>query len=212
MHIERRALILDWDGTVVDTHELNREALAAALGRYAVVGPTSAEWPRLSGLGGTDLIRQAAPSLDNESIEIVMTDWQNRILNESGKLPTNEVVLRLSMRARTSGVSVAVASGGAGRVVRAMIDRLGLETLFQVVVCREDVSRGKPAPDLFLEAARRLGSVPRNCLVIEDAAEGLAAARAAGMAVIQVDELGQVVDRVESWIAGRAEPPGNVSE
>jgi HAD superfamily hydrolase (TIGR01509 family) len=54
------------------------------------------------------------------------------------------------------------------------------------VVVREDAERGKPAPDLFLEAARRLDVPPRRCLVVEDAEEGLAAARAAGMDAVDV--------------------------
>ncbi|MEV4872808.1 HAD-IA family hydrolase [Streptomyces syringium] len=62
----------------------------------------------------------------------------------------------------------------------------GLEGLFDVVVTREDVARGKPAPDLFTEAARRLGVRPARCLVVEDADEGLAAARAAGMDAVDV--------------------------
>jgi len=53
-------------------------------------------------------------------------------------------------------------------------------------VTREDADRGKPAPDLFLEAARRLRVAPQRCLVVEDAEEGLAAARAAGMDVVDV--------------------------
>jgi HAD superfamily hydrolase (TIGR01509 family) len=79
-----------------------------------------------------------------------------------------------------------VASGGGGIVVRAGIDATGLAHLFDTVVTREDADRGKPAPDLFLEAARRLGVPAQRCLVVEDAEEGLAAARAAGMHAVDV--------------------------
>ena len=62
----------------------------------------------------------------------------------------------------------------------------GLKALFPVVVSSQDVPRGKPAPDVFLRAAERLGVAPEGCVVIEDAAAGVAAARAAGMRVIGI--------------------------
>ncbi len=64
-----------------------------------------------------------------------------------------------------------------------------LRDLFAVVVAIEDVMRGKPAPDLFLEAARRLGVPPGKCVAYEDSEEGLAAVRSAGMRVVDVREL-----------------------
>ncbi|MGH3930105.1 MAG: HAD family hydrolase, partial [Pseudonocardiaceae bacterium] len=67
-------------------------------------------------------------------------------------------------------------------LVDAGIDVLGLRELFQAVVTRDDVEYGKPAPDLFLEAARRFGIAPEDCLAVEDAPDGLTAARQGGCA------------------------------
>jgi len=83
---------------------------------------------------------------------------------------------------RMFGVApLAVASGGHRELVEATLSRLGIRSLFQAVVCAEDYVRGKPAPDPFLEAARRLGVPPAECLVFEDSPTGIESARAAGM-------------------------------
>jgi HAD superfamily hydrolase (TIGR01509 family) len=83
---------------------------------------------------------------------------------------------------------VAIATGGTPDVALPALEAAGLTALFPIVVTPLDVApgRGKPAPDMFLEAARRMGVAPGDCLVFEDAEPGLVAARAAGMAVVHV--------------------------
>jgi beta-phosphoglucomutase-like phosphatase (HAD superfamily) len=71
-------------------------------------------------------------------------------------------------------------------VIDAVLAASGLDTRFAVTVSSEEVERGKPAPDVFLEAARRLGSAPARCAAVEDSANGIRAARAAGMRVIAI--------------------------
>jgi len=80
------------------------------------------------------------------------------------------------------GYRLAVASSSALEVIRATVDVLGIATLFETLVSGLDVGRGKPAPDVFLETARRLGLPPRACLAVEDSRNGVLAAKAAGMA------------------------------
>ena len=70
------------------------------------------------------------------------------------------------------------------------LDTIGIRPLFDVVVCVEDYARGKPFPDAFLEAARRMNVAPENCLVFEDSPLGLQAARAAGMQCVFVPRSG----------------------
>jgi HAD superfamily hydrolase (TIGR01509 family) len=78
---------------------------------------------------------------------------------------------------------IAVASGSEDHVVRACLDANGLLELFEVIITPRDVApgRGKPAPDMFLLAAQRLGVEPKDCLVFEDGNSGVEAAKAAGM-------------------------------
>jgi len=81
---------------------------------------------------------------------------------------------------------LALASSSHRRVIDAALDGTGLRDAFRVVISSDEVEHGKPAPDVFLEAARRLGAEPRDMLVVEDSLNGLKAARAAGMTAVLV--------------------------
>lgn len=85
-------------------------------------------------------------------------------------------------------VPLAAASSSVGRLVRGVLEGLGLAPSFDAIVSGDDVARPKPAPDIFLEAARRLGVDPGDCVVLEDSLAGATAAHAAGMKVIAVPE------------------------
>ena len=81
---------------------------------------------------------------------------------------------------------MAVASGGTHKVIELVLARLGIRQLFDAVVTSEDVANQKPAPDIFLEAARRIGVEPRFCRAYEDTDLGMQAIRAAGMEAVDV--------------------------
>jgi beta-phosphoglucomutase family hydrolase len=81
---------------------------------------------------------------------------------------------------------LAVVSGGLRKYVEMTLDAIGIGPLFDTVVCAEDCARGKPFPDPFLEAARRMNTPPDECLVFEDSPLGLQAAKAAGMQCVIV--------------------------
>ena len=84
---------------------------------------------------------------------------------------------------------MAVASGGTKRIITQVLEHLGIVKLFDAIVTSEDVTRQKPAPDIFLEAARRIGVPPRFCRAYEDTELGLQAIRAAGMEAVDVRKL-----------------------
>jgi beta-phosphoglucomutase-like phosphatase (HAD superfamily) len=86
-------------------------------------------------------------------------------------------------------IPLAVASGGTKRVIEQVLDHLDIRHLFQAIVTSEDVMNQKPAPDIFLEAARRLGVPPQCCRAYEDTDFGMRAIRAAGMEAVDVREL-----------------------
>jgi len=99
------------------------------------------------------------------------------------------VVSVLDVAARYRGVlPMAVASGGEGWVVRRTLATIGAEDWFDAIVGAEDTERHKPEPDVFLEAARRLGVEPRSCVVFEDSDLGLLAAVRAGMRGVDIRE------------------------
>jgi len=83
-------------------------------------------------------------------------------------------------------VPLAVASGGNRKVIEQVLEHLGIRQLFNAIVSSEDVANQKPAPDIFLEAARRLGVPPQFCRAYEDTDLGMQAIRAAGMEAVDV--------------------------
>lgn len=176
------ALIMDWDGTMVDSQPLNFRCLAAALRPHAVELQESWYRERL-GTSVDGLLEELGVSVP---LADVLDLCGELIIQDLASLKTFEIVVGWVETARALGLACAVASGGGGAVVRAGIDATGLTHMFDTVVTREDADRGKPAPDLFQEAARRLQVPPHRCLVVEDADEGLAAARAAGMDAVDV--------------------------
>jgi beta-phosphoglucomutase-like phosphatase (HAD superfamily) len=102
-----------------------------------------------------------------------------------GVKPIDEVVAFARERAQ-AGCPVSVASGGDAPTVARTLQTIGVSGLFPVVVTVEDVAHGKPAPDLFLLAAERMGVAPADCLVFEDSLLGITAAERAGMGAVLV--------------------------
>ena len=92
-------------------------------------------------------------------------------------------------RENAGKIPLAVASGGTRSTIELVLQRLGIRPLFQAVVTSEDVAHQKPAPDIFLEAARRIGVPPRFCRAYEDTELGMQAIRAAEMEAIDVRQL-----------------------
>jgi beta-phosphoglucomutase-like phosphatase (HAD superfamily) len=86
-------------------------------------------------------------------------------------------------------IPLAVASGGTRVIIEQVLDHLGIRHLFKTIVTSEDVVNQKPAPDIFIEAARRIGVAPRLCRAYEDTDLGMQAIRAAGMEAVDVRQL-----------------------
>jgi beta-phosphoglucomutase-like phosphatase (HAD superfamily) len=86
-------------------------------------------------------------------------------------------------------IPLAVASGGTKSIIEQVLEHLGIRSLFQAIVTSEDIVNQKPAPDIFLEAARRLGVPPQFCRAYEDTDLGMRAIQAAGMEAVDVRKL-----------------------
>ena len=107
-----------------------------------------------------------------------------------------------------AGFRLAVGSSGPPENVQVVVDKLAARDLFGAIVTGADVTRGKPAPQVFLLAAERLGVPPPRCAVIEDAAVGVAAANAAGMTSVGLVSTG----RTREELAAAAAVVGSLSE
>ena len=179
--------IFDLDGTLVDTMPLHYRAWDEAMRAVGLQCPLDEEL--FYSLGGVPTLRVAELIAKHYGLTVdphAVFDHKEALfkaLQKDAKL-IEPVVAFARQAAKTHPVSIA--SGGPRDIVGRMLEIAGLAPLFKVVVTPEDVVHGKPAPDMFLLAAKKMGVEPEKCLVFEDAEPGMRAAVAAGMKFVRV--------------------------
>ena len=183
-----RAVIFDLDGTIVDNMALHAEAFAVFAERHGLASLTEADREKLDGrrnseifpvLFGREMPRDEWLAYEHEKEGLYRKLSRGRLRVVAG-LPA--LLERLAER----GVAVALATSAPELNVAHTLDEVGLKDAFPTVVRGDQVGRGKPAPDVFLEASRQLDVPPAQCVVIEDAPVGIVAAQAAGMGVVAI--------------------------
>jgi HAD superfamily hydrolase (TIGR01509 family) len=185
------ALIFDFDGLILDTETCTYQAVVEIFAEHGAA-LDEAWW--LSTLGTADhphwtehLAAQVGRPVDHTAL---VARREARRLPAIEALTACDGVAALLDAADAAGVPTAVASSSASDWVVPHLERLGLRHRFRAVVTRDDVgddpARTKPAPDLFVAAAAALRVNPACCVVLEDSPNGVAAGRAAGMAVVAV--------------------------
>jgi beta-phosphoglucomutase len=179
-------VIFDMDGVLVDSSEAHYEA-----------------WRELGDQVGKPFSRQLFESTFGMHNQQIMPLWLGEVSQERlqeladqkeaayrrlapSKLKAIAGVQELIARLRAERIPLAVGSSGPLANVRLILESLGLSESFQALSTGEDVHHGKPDPEVFLVAARRLGLEPRQCVVMEDAPQGIEAARRAQMPVVAI--------------------------
>lgn len=189
------AVIFDLDGVLADSEGIGFETLRGLLAGYGVAYSLEDNEPFI-GINDRDhftALRARHPALP--SVDALIAEQTARLLAQvaTGTIPMPGVP-RVPERLRAAGYPMAVASSSLPAVVEARLVALGVRPLFGAVVSSFEVTHGKPAPDVFLEAARRLGARAEACLVVEDSLHGLRAAKAAGMHCAVVPTAGRWPD------------------
>ncbi|GAA3837708.1 HAD family hydrolase [Streptomyces chiangmaiensis] len=192
------AVVFDLDGTLVDSEPNYFEAARRLLADRGVPGFTWADHERYVGISTQETLAlfQERYGL-GAPLDELLAETNRRYLElaRASTLVYPEMRVFVELLAG-EGVPMAVASGSSSEAIEAILSGTGLDSRFTTYVSADEVARGKPAPDVFLEAARRLGAAPADCVVLEDAAPGVAAAHAAGMRCIAVP-----------YVAARADDP-----
>jgi HAD superfamily hydrolase (TIGR01509 family) len=178
-------IIFDLDGLLADTESLQMQAYQQALLAYGVV-VTETEYARhwiRAGLGIEEFVTNRQLSLSpaivrQQKIEIYQAMLESSLQAMPG---ASELLARLYQRK-----FLALASASMRTAVEYILQRLDFAKYFEIIAAREDIERAKPAPDVFLYVAKRLGVLPAACVVIEDAEKGIVAAHRAGMKSIAV--------------------------
>lgn len=181
-------IIFDCDGTLADTMPAHYEAWMAILDRYQL--EMSEE--RFYALGGwpTKRVAELLISESGRRIDVERLSHEKEALFEEmlHLVRPIEPVVDVARQHRGK-LPLAVATGAVRPICENILRQIGVPDWFDTIVSSEDVARHKPAPDIFLEAARRLGVEPARCRVYEDTDPGIEAARQAGMEYIDVRDL-----------------------
>lgn len=184
---EFEGYIFDNDGTLALSMGLHFEAWKQAYRKHGARFELTREFAQsLAGVCMLETVRRVnqifGEKLDPEKVVADQEEFYRAMLD---RVPPNEPVVAFA-REVASTKPVSVASGGVWETVTRTLSAIGLRDLFPIIVTMDQVKRGKPAPDLFLEAAKRMGVDPNRCLVIEDGELGMQAAKAAGMTAVKV--------------------------
>lgn len=183
-----KGLIFDCDGTLADTMPLHWLAWNQITTRHGILFPED----RFYSLGGVPSRDILAMLRDEQGLDIdplsVAKEKELAYLEMMHQVgPIHEVVT--IAHEHHGKIPMAVASGGIKPIIEKVLVHLGIRDLFAAVVTSEDVQRQKPAPDIFLEAARRIGVPPQFCRAYEDTDLGMTAIRTAGMDAVDVRHL-----------------------
>jgi HAD superfamily hydrolase (TIGR01509 family) len=179
-----QAVVFDLDGVLVDSEQAwdaARRALVAAAGgswregaTRDMLGMSSGEWSAyVRDRLGVDL---EPGEINREVVRRLLATYRERLPLLPG---AREAVARLA-----AAWPLGLASSSNREVIDVVLDAMGVAERFAATVSSEEVDRGKPAPDVYLEAARRLGADPAACVAIEDSENGIRAAHAAGLRVL----------------------------
>jgi HAD superfamily hydrolase (TIGR01509 family) len=177
-------VVFDMDGVIVDSEQVwddVREQLAKERGgrwhegaQAAMMGMSSPEWSAY--MHDEIGLRESPEEINAEVVARMLDRYRERLPLIDGAV---DAVRRLAPEFR-----LGVASSSNRPLIAAVLGRAGIADLFDAVVSSEEVAGGKPAPDVYLEAIRRLGAEPGRVAAIEDSSNGIRAAHAAGMRVI----------------------------
>jgi HAD superfamily hydrolase (TIGR01509 family) len=180
------AVIFDLDGVIVDSEHVwdeVRETLARERGgrwhdsaQQDMMGMSSREWARY--MHDVIGLRESPEEINAAVVRRMADRYRQHLPLIDGAV---EAVERLAASFR-----LGVASSSNRPLIELVLDAAGIAELFAAIVSSEEVARGKPAPDVYLEGARRLAVAPERCAAIEDSANGISSAHAAGMRVVAV--------------------------
>lgn len=184
-----KGLIFDLDGTLTLTQQFHAMAYAEVFSKYGIKYTREDDYA-FAGQGGHCIVPETFAKHDRK----ITPEEEEQIINQKKQVydrmlaeNTIEAVPGIKdflTRMKTQGLKMAVASGNRLDSIEIILKRVGIRDFFEVIVTNQDVQKSKPAPDIFLKAAEKLGLKPEECIVFEDAINGIQAANAAGIKCI----------------------------
>lgn len=183
-----KGLIFDCDGTLADTMPLHWRAWQMVTRRHGLYFPED-RFYAFGGVPSRDILKQLAAEQGRSLDHIAVAhEKEEAYLQTLSQIKPVHAVVEIA-RAHWGKIPMAVASGGTQQIINQVLEHLKIRHWFDAIVTSEMVKHQKPAPDIFLEAARRIGVPPQFCRAYEDTDIGLRAIRAAGMDAVDVRPL-----------------------
>jgi len=182
-----KAAIFDLDGVIVDTIDLHFRAWKKMFAEYGKEFDFEDYKQKVDGIPRIDGAKAILTDLPEPELDKAATRKQNYFLEflEKEGAKVYKDTIKLIDRLRTEGIKLGVISSS--RNCNLILQKGGVENLFEAVVTGNDIKKGKPNPDIFLHAASNLGVSPHECLVFEDAVLGVEASKRANMRCVGVD-------------------------
>ena len=185
---EIKGIVFDCDGTLADTMPLHWRAWSSVTARHGLQF-SEERFYALGGVPSRDILKMLCEEQGKELDHLALAhEKEEAYLPFLPSVQPIQIVVAVA-EANHGKLPMAVASGGMKNIIEDVLRHLKIRHYFDAVVTSEDVKHQKPAPDIFLEAARRIGVAPQHCRGYEDTDLGMQAIRAAGMEAIDVREL-----------------------
>ncbi|MCR4588697.1 MAG: HAD family phosphatase [Lachnospiraceae bacterium] len=183
------ACIFDLDGTLVDSMWMWKAIDIEYLGKFGIPMPEDLQ-KCIEGISFDQTaiyFKEHFPIPD--PIEKMKEDWNQMAWDKyANEVPLKPGVADFLKELKKNGIKLGIASSNSRELMDNVCETHGLHAIFDVILTSKEVAIGKPAPDIYLKAARELGISPSNCLVFEDLIAGIQAGKAAGMKVVAVDD------------------------
>lgn len=198
----KKGAIFDMDGLLFDTERVYRDIWSAPAPQFInEVNPEVAE--AVCGTSGNhlkDILHSYYPDVDADAyIGWVLDRVENMLKKDVPKMPGCDEILSYL---HTSGVKIAVASSSRLNLIQSNLEIAGVADYFDAVVSGVELKNSKPAPDIFIEAAKQLGLATKDCYVFEDGYNGVRAGAAAGCTTIMIPDLSKPTEEISLLCSG----------
>lgn len=197
-----QAIIFDMDGTLVDTERVSQAAWRTAAGDFGITIPERI-LHAFVGCSIPDAMKMIDAEFGDPDFTVRLFDRRHEIFDATWEreLALKPGAAEAVAAARETGASVALATSSVRERAIASLERFGLMGLFDAAVFDEDIERHKPAPDVYLVTAERLGADPARCMAVEDSFNGVRSGAAAGMRVLMVPDFNEPTPEIRALCA-----------
>lgn len=183
------AVLFDLDGSLVDSMWIWRDIDIEYLGKFGIPLPEGLQ-SEIEGMSFTETAEYFKKKFNiPDSIDQMKADWNRMAWDKyTHQVPLKKGAREFVEHCHENGIRLGIATSNSRELVENVIEALGIKDYFDSIVTGCDVNKGKPAPDVYLEAAKQCGTDPEKCLVFEDIVPGILAGKAAGMKVCAVED------------------------